>query len=347
MSLPDSVIQSVQKIADLLGDALKSERVMQTTAGKVRVSRNKDGTLEIAELEPFDRIVVISMDTENGRARLKRLFAELDRIKWPWKMPEVFNAVIGAKVPKPRGWRSGSGAWGCLRSHQMVLERAMQDDIRRLLVMEDDAEWCDDIARRGPEFLASVPGDYDQLMLGGQFVTRGREPLAEDLSEGVLRVAGVERTHAYAVQGAFMANLYTLWQRANRHCDQEMGPLQHGRRVYAPTVWLAGQARGKSDISGRELTARTWQRKAPPTPRAKKKSKPCCGSVVRVLSAPQRFDDTPRQTALGSELAAHGGKLLHQVWVQGESELPEDYRKNRDAWRAALPAGWRMVLWDE
>ena len=40
-------------------------------------------------------------------------------------------------------------------------------------------------------------------------------------------------------------------------------------------------------------------------------------------------------------------KILHQVWVQGEAELPEAYRRNRALWRKLLPEDWQMVLWDE
>jgi hypothetical protein len=40
-------------------------------------------------------------------------------------------------------------------------------------------------------------------------------------------------------------------------------------------------------------------------------------------------------------------KLLHQVWVQGEDQLPEEYQANRAKWAAALPDGWKMELWDD
>jgi len=39
-------------------------------------------------------------------------------------------------------------------------------------------------------------------------------------------------------------------------------------------------------------------------------------------------------------------KILHQVWVQGEDELPEEFKKNREKWRNELPDDWEMVLWD-
>jgi len=40
-------------------------------------------------------------------------------------------------------------------------------------------------------------------------------------------------------------------------------------------------------------------------------------------------------------------KILHQVWVQGEDELPEAYQENRKKWKEALPDDWEMILWDD
>lgn len=40
-------------------------------------------------------------------------------------------------------------------------------------------------------------------------------------------------------------------------------------------------------------------------------------------------------------------KKLHQVWIQGEGVLPEEYRISREAWRKALPDDWEMILWDD
>lgn len=39
-------------------------------------------------------------------------------------------------------------------------------------------------------------------------------------------------------------------------------------------------------------------------------------------------------------------KILHQVWIQGEANLPEDFAKNRALWQKELP-DWEMILWDE
>ena len=39
-------------------------------------------------------------------------------------------------------------------------------------------------------------------------------------------------------------------------------------------------------------------------------------------------------------------KMIHQVWVQGEENLPDEYKKNRTKWAKAFP-DFELKLWDE
>jgi hypothetical protein len=40
-------------------------------------------------------------------------------------------------------------------------------------------------------------------------------------------------------------------------------------------------------------------------------------------------------------------KILHQVWVQGEENLPLPFKQNREKWRSELTDEWEMILWDD
>jgi hypothetical protein len=42
-----------------------------------------------------------------------------------------------------------------------------------------------------------------------------------------------------------------------------------------------------------------------------------------------------------------GTTILHQVWVQGEPQLPSAFHANREVWKMVLPRDWRMILWDD
>jgi hypothetical protein len=199
----------------------------------------------------FDRVVVISLQRREDRR--KDFFDRLHAARWPFHWPEVFAAVDGHAVPKPQGWADGAGAWGCMQSHRQVLERAIMDGVRSLLILEDDALPADDFAERIDSFLASVPADWSQLMLGGQHV----QP-PESIAPGLVRVQEAHRTHAYAVRGAFLKTLYQTFVSTSGHCDHRMGPLHARARVYAPSPFLLGQAAVHSDIACRPTPQNFW-----------------------------------------------------------------------------------------
>jgi hypothetical protein len=204
----------------------------------------------------FDRVVLINL---KRRADRKEAFFRDFPKDWAFKEVTVFEAVDGDICPPPTSWRQGGGAWGCMQSHRRILEQAMHDGVKSLLVLEDDALFAPDFMKGANEFLDRVPKDWDQLMLGGQHINVYRDPPPVHVS-GVVKCHNCQRTHAYAVSDRYMRELYRAWQGASVHCDWVMGPMQRGRRVYAPERMLVAQREGPSDINGRVQPRNFWNR---------------------------------------------------------------------------------------
>lgn len=197
----------------------------------------------------------------NLRSRPDRLAAFRARqaaAGWQLPEPEIVPAIAGDLVGVPAYFRQGGGAWGCLRSHIGILERCIMDGVSSVLVMEDDVEWFPDAWDRLADFMAGVPADWSQLMLGGQHIGP-----TEPSNFGVVKCTDTQRTHAYAIRGAAMSSLLRAWYSCAVHCDWVMGgDWQRGQCVYAPEPFIFGQSGGKSDISGRLLNSLYWN---PPT----------------------------------------------------------------------------------
>lgn len=210
----------------------------------------------------FDEVFLVNLKRRPDR--LVSVQATLRQCDWPFKWPTIFQAVDGNLVPHPHGWQSGSGAWGCMRSHQQIFEQVMMNGANSVLILEDDVCFEPDFREKVKVFLQAVPEDWDQLMLGGEHVNTNGVPML--VKPGVYRCTDCERTHCYAIRGEFLKKLYRRWISGGDfngevHCDWIMGrdpEMQSKHKVYAPERFLAGQERGRSDIDGGLQARKFW-----------------------------------------------------------------------------------------
>lgn len=216
----------------------------------------------------FQRVVVLNLKRRDDRYRafIEQPHLPEDILEYL----EVFEAIDGYKVPMPLHWRSGEGAWGCMQSHRQILQECIIGDIQSVLVLEDDAQFVDGFTQKFSDFMKRVPADWDSLMLGGQHI----QP-AIPFSEGIVKCQNTQRTHAYAVRGRFLKDLYRTWISTAGHCDHHMGPLHSRYNVYAPDPFLVAQSASKSDITCRDEKLRIWSKGQRPV------------NVCLVSSAPQ------------------------------------------------------------
>jgi Glycosyltransferase family 25 (LPS biosynthesis protein) len=205
----------------------------------------------------FDQIWVINLKRREDR--LARFWKEINHSQWPFRRPQVFSAIEGDKVGVPKFWQTGGGSYGCMRSHLVLLERALQDGVKSILILEDDAIFKKTFGKDAADFLAKVPSDWQCLMLGGQHVNS--KPLT--VAPGIVRAGaggGIQRTHCYALRGyQIMQALYLTWANAAVHCDWVMGPCTAKFNTYAPDPFLVGQSEGASDISGQHNPSKFWR----------------------------------------------------------------------------------------
>lgn len=190
---------------------------------------------------------------------------------WPFPQPERFAAINGRKLPTPAQWRAGNGAWGCYRSHLLILEKCLLEGIDSYVVFEDDAGFVPDFTERLDGFVRQLPKDWGLAYLGGQHLFASKHPPVR-ISDHVYRPYNVNRTHAFMVRGRDnMKVLYrhltwNSWHKKH-HIDHHLGrliqrryqSLEEGKNidkesiaVYTPDRWMVGQLPTKSNICGRK-----------------------------------------------------------------------------------------------
>jgi len=216
----------------------------------------------------FDRVYVINCAHRPDRLEDTKKHLEETKMADNDKV-HYYPAIIGDWTTCPADWRSGRGAWGCLRSHQRILEDVLhtRDDqgqltLDNVLIMEDDIIFKDNALQKLNEFMEVVPDDWGQIYLGGQH----RKTKVETGLTNVVIGKSVNRTHAYAVNKSTFEELYrhisyaTDYRKTNKHIDHQL-ELAHRRedwKVYCPEEWIVGQRAGSSNINGRVNKTKFW-----------------------------------------------------------------------------------------
>lgn len=208
----------------------------------------------------FDRVVVLNLAERADR--WTRFLRSLPQ-DWPFRVPLRFPAVKGDLSTVPSWWKESPGAWGCYRSHLKVIQDAIRDQVNSILILEDDAIFCEDFGTLVRQFLLELPDDWSMIYLGGEHI-EWEMGLPVKIRENVYRPFNVNRTHCYAIRGRSMlqsiANHLEPSQikTSQHHIDHHLGEFQKATEsegVYVPRKWLIGQAGGASDVA-------TWKTSA-------------------------------------------------------------------------------------
>jgi len=216
----------------------------------------------------FDRVYVINCAHRPDRLEeTKKHLEETGMANNDWVY--YYPAIIGDWTTCPADWGSGWGAWGCLRSHQRILEDVLhtRDDrhamtLDNVLILEDDVIFKEDSLEKLNEFMEAVPDDWGQIYLGGQ---HRRTPVDTE-NNNVVIGGSVNRTHAHAINGPSITSVYrhisyaTDYKGSSKHIDHQL-EVAHRRKdwpVYCPKEWIAGQRAGSSNISGKTNDTQFW-----------------------------------------------------------------------------------------
>lgn len=189
----------------------------------------------------FDHIYILNLDRRHDR--WQKIVKQLD-------IAQISKAVRFSAIDKQPGWI------GCFESHLAILQTALDNKARNVLILEDDAELYHDWNVIWQSAVKQIPDNWDMLYLGFNLNPDTNLP-PPFISHHLLHLNDVLTTHAYAVNGKYMPDLINNIKASigsSTPIDVVYAKQTHSINAYGVHPIIFKQAPSKSDILGCELT---------------------------------------------------------------------------------------------
>ena len=181
----------------------------------------------------IDKVFVINLDKD--KERLLEMDKQLRQAKIPYQR---FPAILGSEVsndPRLTTFCSNfcaDGMKGCALSHHTLWERAIANEYKTVMILEDDVEIPADINEKLDSLFLRVEDDWDVLFVGCRLFCND-ETLSSKLSNRLIlqkvpkdhdkyikEVGGSLGTHAIIYKTSFLKKI--LNEPINGHIDHEL-----------------------------------------------------------------------------------------------------------------------------
>jgi GR25 family glycosyltransferase involved in LPS biosynthesis len=204
--------------------------------------------------EYFDKIYCINLDRrvdrweENCLPQFEKIGLDVER----------FSAVDGKELNLPQGSVYSAELAGSY-SHLNALKKAKEDKVKKLLLLEDDVFFKENVNELFESLIERVPNDWDYLFFGGNHVG-GYLPI----TDGVVKINRSYAIHACGIKESsydimiqhlenkinkVMSDL-TITHKPSVAADYFLGDLHRVLNTYCFLPHLAWQKDGHSDIQG-------------------------------------------------------------------------------------------------
>jgi glycosyl transferase family 25 len=201
----------------------------------------------------FDKIYCINLDRRTDRwERCQEIFSKINL------NVERFSAIDGSVDNYNLGYPYDSELAGAI-SHTKVIEKAVELNIKNVLILEDDVDFIDNLENFFSDLIKLVPKDWDGILFGGNHVGG-----YSHINDSVVKVNRSYALHAYAL------NSYSFEYIINYMNNKIKNSINKGRKgiitsvaadffmadLHNHTNWycfrphLAWQKDGHSDIQG-------------------------------------------------------------------------------------------------
>ena len=189
----------------------------------------------------FDKIIFINLDRRQDR--WKQVLEEFRQNKIT--NFERFSAVDGNSIPNKTDWLTGARIACCL-SHAAVLQKMIDNNWQRILILEDDAKFIENYERRFQKRIPQIPEDFDILYFCGN-----NPQIISKTSTHVYKISHCLSTGAYAISLNFAKSMIDNILRADEAVDIIYKNNTPDYNCYIFEPYLIVQRPGFSDIENK------------------------------------------------------------------------------------------------
>ena len=162
---------------------------------------------------------------------------------------EKLTKVFDNRVIRFEAVEYTPGIIGCAKSHIAVLEMAIENNWKNVLILEDDSEWND--KKEAYEcFKKLTKNDFDVLLLGGSYTTYEKD---------TFKLRSSSCTHAYIIKNHYFSTLLETFKESvilyEKNKSQKYHLDNHWKLLMPKNNWfiaipnLMYQINGYSDIN--------------------------------------------------------------------------------------------------
>ncbi len=186
----------------------------------------------------FDKIYCINLDRRNDRW----IESESEFNKHQIKVERV-RAVDGLSDEVGNSNSITKSEMGCLLSHSMIIKLIIKEGYKRVLILEDDICFDDNLCNLFSSYIGQVPLDWDMLYLGGTHI---QKPIK--VSDNVGKLKQTFTTSHYALTNQMAKNVIQEIEKYKAPIDVVYSKFHPVTKCYSFIPRLAWQRDSKSDI---------------------------------------------------------------------------------------------------
>jgi GR25 family glycosyltransferase involved in LPS biosynthesis len=186
--------------------------------------------------EYFDKIFCINLDR-----RTDRWAKSLEQFQRHSIRVERISAVDGSKTGG--NGKLNPGQFGCSQSHASVLNTIIKEGLNRVLILEDDIEFAEDLNERFANTVSHIPERWDMLYLGA---SHREKPIV--YNSVLAKVRRSFTTHAYAINDTSSKAIINHIEKFNAPVDVVYSELHRNGHSYVFSPHVAWQRPNYSDI---------------------------------------------------------------------------------------------------